>query len=1284
MACSENGGSNILLCLGIFVVASLVCHCATLTRLKTLDKLRENSTFSQGQDKGHALHNGRLLIGQNSLQGVKLKGTKATEILLDVDTDYQADMGWTEPKQPKGQGESFLRPRSDDAAVERLLKMEPKVECTEDSMKLQVQDATSTPGSLFFVDRGSHLSPLPLSKLPPSCGYSIRSTRRDLVLVAPYDGCFVALEEDSYVLPLRWWGVPVRMSCPLMRPSSPNPPMVTCYAEGMVVKMEWTASVAKIKVNLNGNWELLMKASPRCGFSVVVHPEGVVISVHYVPCLEKKDGLYTLELAANGETKISCPSLLAPQIETTKGPQQQTEMPYRGLPLPTPPYNSGSTQSPPAVPGFPQVPGIPNEKPNQGPKDINQPQLPHYPFYPHFYPYPDIKPTPAVQPVSSPVTKRNGLQSQQTIHPPNLPVAPGGQVPQPFIPLPFYPWPTQPEKVPVEKEPPVQRPDTQPPNDKVEKPFYPYPYYILPPKTNVSPVHRPEPEPIPTASPPVVQTRQQPYYPIPFFPQPPKPETPPTQPPVTKPPPSKLDEHVPPNPFNPPFGLPQKPVGPPVIQPGGQEQKHFIQFPFFPQPPASEVKQPLQPLYPDTPKKPLPEKTVPPKPPVFQEPQGQIYPSFNQYPFYFPFLPQGPYQTQMPPTQQTSTPAPKGQAQQTPSPLQPEASKPKVPSALSPSKPPESKGPSHPEAPQGQVHQYLYPLYPQPDPSENQPATQPTAVQQPPQPETPWGQVYNMYPYHFLYSQPKPENQPVEKPVHKPSYPQPSKIPGAGPNGAKTPIERPVPSEQPPGVQPPDGQGYHPFHPQQPQFPQPITLPPASSMQQPQQVAITPPSNGGIGPQPGLFCPQFCPSGFTNCCPQIAFHQHLHHIVPAGLVGKDTPPVHPALPFLPSVAMTAQVSTSSTSVPTSLQSHPPGNEKQPHLLPPDGNPAALPGGVPQKPSNPELPMYPYSILNLQYPNWPYLPQNENVQNLLQRLSAAHYNVPSKPQAPVKDPVNPVVQYGPYYIQSPVPQMRQLSPGDMNNPNFMSSIGQYRHQEHIANQKREPTAKELQPSNKKSSDLKGQTHPKVQSELDRYMVPYYMLQDAQAPADNSSQPQPFVSGLKKSTKHEQTEPKSYVLLQRGPPGREPNSFSDSPLPFRDLGHDTNFLAQNFARHNESKPQHPQNLNPPQDKSQHPKWLEKMSSPLPASGNYMPRPGDESESLPLRQISASDGLHFVPLPQDPSFSEVHLKPKFTESLKEMWKPITPLGSNRRIPAHVPEKAFQRWSSAADHQD
>lgn len=56
-------------------------------------------------------------------------------------------------------------------------------------------------------------------------------------------------QEEGYVLPLRWWGVPVRMSCPVMRKSLKNPPTVTCSSEGMVVKTEWASPVDKIQVN---------------------------------------------------------------------------------------------------------------------------------------------------------------------------------------------------------------------------------------------------------------------------------------------------------------------------------------------------------------------------------------------------------------------------------------------------------------------------------------------------------------------------------------------------------------------------------------------------------------------------------------------------------------------------------------------------------------------------------------------------------------------------------------------------------------------------------------------------------------------------------------------------------------------------------------------------------------------------------------------------------------------------------------------------------------------------
>lgn len=73
--------------------ASTFCHCTKLTKLKALDKLRGNSTLSKGQAKAGDLHHGRLLIGQNSLPDDKLNGPKATKNILDVDTDYQEDMG---------------------------------------------------------------------------------------------------------------------------------------------------------------------------------------------------------------------------------------------------------------------------------------------------------------------------------------------------------------------------------------------------------------------------------------------------------------------------------------------------------------------------------------------------------------------------------------------------------------------------------------------------------------------------------------------------------------------------------------------------------------------------------------------------------------------------------------------------------------------------------------------------------------------------------------------------------------------------------------------------------------------------------------------------------------------------------------------------------------------------------------------------------------------------------------------------------------------------------------
>lgn len=92
MARADGGASRILLCLGLLLVATSLCLCASLTRLKALDHFRQSSTLSQGQTEASHLRHGKLLIGQAALGLAKLQ-TKTTKNPLDVDSDYQSDMG---------------------------------------------------------------------------------------------------------------------------------------------------------------------------------------------------------------------------------------------------------------------------------------------------------------------------------------------------------------------------------------------------------------------------------------------------------------------------------------------------------------------------------------------------------------------------------------------------------------------------------------------------------------------------------------------------------------------------------------------------------------------------------------------------------------------------------------------------------------------------------------------------------------------------------------------------------------------------------------------------------------------------------------------------------------------------------------------------------------------------------------------------------------------------------------------------------------------------------------
>ncbi|CAJ1071957.1 protein piccolo-like [Xyrichtys novacula] len=1276
MACQELSlSSKILSCFGLFLVASSFCLCTELTRLKASDNLLGNSTLGHVQLVSTELHHGRLLISENTRQMSGVKRARTFKNLLNHDTDYQADMGWEESKQTKTQDHGLSKQKQDNAAVERLLQMEPKVECTRDSMKLQVQDAASTPGSLLFVDRGSRLSPLPLSKLPPSCGYSIKSTRRDLVLSAPYDGCFVALEEDAYVLPLRWWGLPVRMSCPLMRQSS-NPPVVTCQAEGMIVKTEWTMSAAKIKMKLSGDWEPLMTASSRCGFGVVTHPEGVVISVPYTPCLLKTDGIYTLEVAGDGEIKISCPSLPPAGQESTTYPVKdlnpQTEPPSKGVYTPAQSQNTVKTHAP---------------------ENIDQPQLPYFPTYPNFFYPANPEPKPTEKPFSPPV-KNGGKQVQKTDLPAKQTANPDGRVYQSFYHYPYYPQPEphpatkpsqpaqpqapkgqfqqssaqpEPEKLPVAPKPPHPSSDHL---GQVYQPFPPYQYPLYP---------QPEPEKKPAPAAPQVPQPEAPKGQINqqsnLWPEMEKPPDMPTAPMKPQQPETPQGQEHPQFYFYPYYfqsahpenPLAAKPSHPP--EPEAPKNQAHQQFPLYPQPEKSpsapelvEHESPEAPIsssyyYPlynnrQEPKNPTAEKPAgtaePPQPPQPETTQRQEYMSVYQYPFYP--LPESRNEPVQPPHLES----PKGKGDQPVSPL---PGSEKLPSE----KPAAAQKPSDPDSSPGQIYQpfypYHYPFYPQPgsqgQPAANLPKTpeleapkdqvqqpepqkplteKPTSPPEPQQPATPQSQEYRpFYTYHYPYRYPhgfpfysQPENQPAA--VQKPTTPE-SKLPKPDHQSSKT---------ESAGA---NGDTQTVTIPQLPPDPQFVTLPPVTLGKQPQQ-----PSKGGTDTQdsqsgppykPPVYCPQSCPSGISNCCVQIAFHQHLHHILPA----KETPPLYPGLPFLPSMyssgfdqdlvsAPLPQKSTGTTSeappapISTPVSAQPASSKKtvQQYHQPPDGSLDTMKG------SNPSMLTNQQPILigpNPLHSYWMHLPQHEGSQSQL----PAHHSLPSQSQVLGKGQVNPGVQY--------------------------------------------PITTEQKPSVSQSSGSEAQRHI-VTNDPNRKQLLQHLLHRAHSTNNNhnpSLQPQHSVRNLQDSNhqpmSNTYSEPMSYVLLQHGPPSRTSNSFNRLPLPSTDHIHDAN--NQNH------KLQYPQSLNLPLEESQQPEWPKQgLSNPSPGSFNYMPGFGDGSSSSQL--ISAPVDPNFVP--QDRSFTSDHLEPGFSD----FWKPMTPLSSGQRT-SHILPEAFQPWSPAAD---
>ncbi|XP_062259495.1 adhesive plaque matrix protein-like [Platichthys flesus] len=105
-------------------------------------------------------------------------------------------------------------------------RMAPSLQCSGDQMKFR---AVGPGASKFAVDQGN-APPMPLSQVPSNCGYTMQRNSLALVMLVPYDGCNIVQQGGSYMLPMRWQGVPLSLWCDIpaeQLPATTTPPATT-------------------------------------------------------------------------------------------------------------------------------------------------------------------------------------------------------------------------------------------------------------------------------------------------------------------------------------------------------------------------------------------------------------------------------------------------------------------------------------------------------------------------------------------------------------------------------------------------------------------------------------------------------------------------------------------------------------------------------------------------------------------------------------------------------------------------------------------------------------------------------------------------------------------------------------------------------------------------------------------------------------------------------------------------------------------------------------------------
>ncbi|XP_014034088.2 uncharacterized protein [Salmo salar] len=262
------------------------------------------------------------------------------------------------------------------------LSMRPLVQCNDNLMMLTASGRGYTH---LLVDRAG-ASPISLFQLPPSCGYHVKTTWREMVMMAPYDGCYIMQEHGSYVLPMLWWGSPVKIICPVPPISVPS---VLCSHFGMAIQMHGGEEVIHtLQVIENGEWVPFV--SEECAYQVESHSGDLIFYVPFTaPCVTVGNGVHRLVLLDGQDFILSCPSHHPPpfpffpsppfsQPFSPGDPQQQIPVPVTFAPSTSPPLTSPPITpytQPPAQEQMPQLPAFPHYRPHG-----MYHQIPHFPY----------------------------------------------------------------------------------------------------------------------------------------------------------------------------------------------------------------------------------------------------------------------------------------------------------------------------------------------------------------------------------------------------------------------------------------------------------------------------------------------------------------------------------------------------------------------------------------------------------------------------------------------------------------------------------------------------------------------------------------------------------------------------------------------------------------------------------------------------------------------------------------------------------------------------------------